>query len=552
MKPRPIVLIIVGLVVCSLAGLAQTNPPAGAVPATGAGATTTTNAEPPAAVVPAAEAAPAAAGLATTNVAAQPGAVIPIIIMDDVKLTDAVRNLARMAGVNYMLDPKIGFGQIGPDGRPVAEPSVSIRWENVTAEQALNALLSNYDLQIVEDPKSKIARVTKKDPSAPEPLVSQIIQLKYASPTNIINAVTNTFTDRRSKAVADVRTSQLVVLATEKEMAGVDQLVERLDKQTRQVLIEARLFETSMNPQTSKGIDWRNTLEAQHLSYGNGVMSGQSTTTIPGAPTTTTLPGGRTVTSRPSSSTSTILDSVLGNGGFSLNTASGLTPNVGFLNADGLKAVLSFINEDVQAKVISAPRTVTLDNESAHIQVTRATPIINVTAGTANTTGGSQINYTNLGVILDVTPRISANNFVNLKVVPEVSRFVDTKSKVVNGATFEADEYDIRKVETRVLIPSGNTLVMGGLMQDNVNNQITKVPVLGDIPILGWAFKSDARQRQKSNLLIFLTPTIVEDEDYQPTQSDFLKTPMVDSVQEPEWSAWDSAKPLDWSKPLVK
>ena len=151
-----------------------------------------------------------------------------------------------------------------------------------------------------------------------------------------------------------------------------------------------------------------------------------------------------------------------------------------------------------------------------------------------------------------MTPRISANNFVNLKVVPEVSRFVDTKSKVVNGATFEADEYDIRKVETRVLIPSGNTLVMGGLMQDNVNNQITKVPVLGDIPILGWAFKSDARQRQKSNLLIFLTPTIVEDEDYQPTQSDFLKTPMVDSVQEPEWSAWDSAKPLDWSKPLVK
>ena len=98
--------------------------------------------------------------------AVQPGAIIPIIVMDDAKLTDAIRNLARMAGLNYMLDPRIGFGQVGPDGKIVAEPTVSIRWENITAEQALNALLNNYSLQLVEDPKSKIARVTVRDPAA--------------------------------------------------------------------------------------------------------------------------------------------------------------------------------------------------------------------------------------------------------------------------------------------------------------------------------------------------------------------------------------------------
>ncbi len=149
--------------------------------------------------------------------------------MDDVPLTDAIKNLARQAGLNYMLDPKVAFGQVGPDGKPIPQPTVSIRWENVTAEQALTALLGNYNLQLVEDTKSKIARITVKDPAAPDPLVTRIFQLKYATPTNIMVAVQNTFADKRSKVVADVRTSQLVVLATEKEMPGVDELIAHLD-----------------------------------------------------------------------------------------------------------------------------------------------------------------------------------------------------------------------------------------------------------------------------------------------------------------------------------
>src|SRR5439155_21901884 len=191
--------------------------------------------------------------------------------------------------------------------------------------------------------------------------------------------------------------------------------------------------------------------------------------------------------------------------------------------------VLSFLNKEADAKTISAPRTVTLDNETAKIEVTRATPIINVSAGTANTSGGSQIQYTNLGVILHVTPRISANNYVNLKVIPEVSRVFETQHRTVGSSggspqTFDVDVYDNRKLETRVMIPSGNTLVLGGLIQDDVRNQNTKVPVLGDLPLFGRAFRSDTKSRQKSNLLIFITPTIVQEDDFQPTKSEFLKT----------------------------
>ena len=384
----------------------------------------------------------------------------------------------------------------------------------------------------------------------------------------------------------DTRTSQLVVVATEPEMADTEQLVEHLDTQTKQVLIEARLIETSINPTTSKGVDWTGTLAGQNVSFGNGVTGGTGTsannsqnssssskntiTTAPGTPITTTIqtPGGAsyTYTTTPSSDTSStansvssssgsssvnnVLNSVFGNAGLALNTANGFNPKTFFLNADGVKATLSFLNTYSETKVLSAPRTVTLDNEAAKIEVTRETPVINVTAGTANTTGGSSITYSNLGVILNVTPRISANDYVNLKVVPEVSRNAGTVSKVIGGQVFQADEYDVRRVETRVMIPSGNTLVMGGMISDSVNKGNTKVPILGDIPVLGYLFRSDTKSRLRQNLLIFITPTIVQDQDFQPTKSNFMKTPVPTSDQvEGEWSAWDSGKPKDWSKP---
>jgi len=176
-------------------------------------------------------------------------------------------------------------------------------------------------------------------------------------------------------------------------------------------------------------------------------------------------------------------------------------------------------------------------------------PIVNVTAGTANTTGGSQVTYSNLTVKLDVTPRISANNYVNLKVKPTILRLGDAVTSTIANQVNSVNEFFTRQIQTTVLIPSGNTLVMGGLIDDNVHRENRKVPVLGDIPGLGFFFRWDSNNRVKDNLIVFVTPTIVQDEDYQPTKTDFLKTPVPtkDSI-EADWSAWDSGKPRDWSK----
>ena len=547
MKAKLATIISIAALACGV-GRAQ-NTPAGAQP--GVTPSPAPAAPAPAETTAAAPAAAAEPAHTTTEAAVSPAAVIPLIQLQEVELTKAIENLARQAGLNYILDPKVPFGQPDPQtGKVLPQPMITLRWENLTAEQALMGLLTTYSLQIVEDPKTRISRITVKDPAAPDPLVTKIVQLKYAAASNMVAAVQTTFTDKRSKVVPDVRTSQLVIVATEKEQIEVATMIEQLDTPTKQVLIEARLMEISRSPKTVKGIDWSDTLSAQRFTYGNGFSKADTTTTIPGGTTTTTLPGGRTTTSSSRSTESTIINTLSGNGGFSVNTFSGVTPNIGFLNADGVSAVLSFLNSDADAQVISTPRAVTLDNETADLSVVRAVPIFKNTAGTQGSPGGSEVTYTNLGTILKVTPRISANDMVWMKVVPEVSSIFKTDRKIVAGTVNEADEYDIRRIEAQVIIPSANTLVMGGLLSDSTKNLYTKVPILGDLPLLGLAFRHEDKSREKKNLLIFITPTIVKDTDYQPTKTDFLQSKPIQmeggiNPNDP----WESGKPKDWSNP---
>jgi type II secretory pathway component GspD/PulD (secretin) len=301
-------------------------------------------------------------------------------------------------------------------------------------------------------------------------------------------------------------------------------------------------MEVSSSPSTTKGIDWSGTLSGQNVAFGNNVsQAGRysvSQTTVPVPPFGTNL----VTTFGPPQLLST--PSLL------LDTVKGLNPTTAFLDADGVNAVLSFLNQDSDAQTIATPRVVTLDNQTAHIEVTRAVPIFATTAGTQGSPGGSQVTYTNLGTIMDVTPRISANNYIWLTVQPEVSSVFDTITKIVAGVRNDADEFDIRKITTQVLIPNANTLVMGGFIKDNTKNIYTKVPILGDIPVLGFAFRSESKGLQKDNLLIFITPTVVKDNDFQPTSTEFLQSsPLGPKAPMNPNTPWNGAKPYNWSNP---
>jgi general secretion pathway protein D len=315
------------------------------------------------------------------------------------------------------------------------------------------------------------------------------------------------------------------VTTTEKEIDGVIALVEKLDTPTKQVLIEARLIETAHTPSTIKGVDWSGTFEAQHVAWGNNRQFDPVVTRKSEFPPLATE----------------WAKVLVGPG----------NPNVGFLNADGLSAVLSFFNQDSESEVIATPRAVTLDNLPANLSVTRAFPIFQITPGSANSPAGATVTYTNLGVILNVTPRITADNTIGLKVVPEVSNIDSKDEQFLNGARNIANVYAIRRIETHVSVPSGNTLVMGGLVNNSSTKQHSKVPVLGDIPGLGFAFRKEEKRKNKQNLLIFITPTVVDSEAFHVTDSgkEYMKTRNVDRPAERE-TTWDSAKPHDWSRPV--
>jgi type II secretory pathway component GspD/PulD (secretin) len=542
MKMKTNLLGLAGFLATALIGVAQTNPPAADAPAAPAVVTAPVN--PPAPVVSAA-----------------PGTLIPLIVMDEVPLTDAIKNLARQAGLNYMLDPKIPYGATGPDGKPIPQPLVSLRWENITPDQALAAVLNNYNLQLVEDPKTRTVRVTVRDPAAPEPLIANSIQLKYANPTNIIVSVQTVLTDKRSRVVPDNRTTQLVLLCTQKEYDSVIRLINQLDTPTKQVLIEAKMVETSKNPTSTKGVDWTGTFSGQNVTFGNGQTVGQYGSTVANVtgaavgatavPFAAAPPQSAGAGSGPingsGSSFGQVLTTTIGGGGLGLNTAKGFFPNTAFLNANGLSAVLNFLNSSQDTEILSTPRAVTLDNETATLAVTTAEPIFATTAGTQGSPGGAQVTYTNVGTILKVTPRVSANRTINLKVVPEVSDIGGVITKTISGEESQADFFDVRTITTQVLIPSGNTLVMGGLVSDNRTRGTVKVPILGDIPYLGALFRNDTKSQIKKDLIIFVTPTIVEEDDFQPAPTAFLKTtaPTNSSIG---FGPWDSSAKQDWSK----
>ena len=144
-----------------------------------------------------------------------------MIVIDDVPLTDAIRNLARQSGLNFQFDPRIGATNT---------PNISIRFENVTPQEALDAVLENHDMQLVMEPNQRIGRITMKDPAALEPLISEILQLKYSDPTNLTAIVKSTLSSR-SQVVADPRTSQLIVTTTEREMQAVTNLMKKCREQ---------------------------------------------------------------------------------------------------------------------------------------------------------------------------------------------------------------------------------------------------------------------------------------------------------------------------------
>lgn len=521
---------------------------------------------------------PAEAPVVLTN---EPGVdeVAPVIAFDAAPLPDALNALALQANLNIQFDPKL-LNTVGPDGHtiPIVPPNITAKWKNVTAKQAMMALLDNWGWQLVTNPLNPIGRITAKDPAAVEPLVTEVIQLEYGGPTNILAEVQPTLSTR-SSIISDSRTHKLIVRTTAREMPAAEALIAKLDTATRQVLIEAKIVETTKAITSAKGVDWTKTLAAQNVSFGNGLTGGTVTQngiqgSVPITTGTTTLPNGTTVPTvsgggvgssftNVTSLVSTLAGLPSSAGGISASTAHGLTPATAFLNADGLQAVISFLNTDADTRSISFPRTVALDGVQTELMVVQNIPIFEQQQS-APAAGASQglatvlPNYdkkvegtilNEVGVKLTVLPRIAGPTNVLMDLRPEISS-VDAQvaSDTLDGQVSTSPIFDRRRITTQAAVPSGYTLVLGGLETDNDTKSFTKVPYLGDLPGIGLLFRSDSKNRNRDTILIFVTPTIIQQSDFQEGETHFLKRKPI-SVSDEDPPASETGKPYDWTKP---
>ena len=181
------------------------------------------------------------------------------------------------------------------------------------------------------------------------------------------------------------------------------------------------------------------------------------------------------------------------------------------LDAGEASVLFSYLNSDTDTELLANPRIVTTDNGKAKISIATQFPIPQFAF--SEQSGSFQISgfeYKDIGIILNVLPRINKNEFVTLEVTPEASSSTENATLTSgSGNSVQIPIINTRVATTTVLIKSGNTLAIGGLMRQDISDSYTKVPLFGDLPGVGPLFRSKSLSKTKRDLLIFLTPTIV-------------------------------------------
>ena len=296
---------------------------------------------------------------------------------------------------------------------------------------------------------------------------------------------------------ADPTTNSLIITAPEPQYRQLRNVIDKLDGRRAQVLVESLIVEVNANKLTEFGIQWQSVMGKQ----GDGTVgvigtnSGAAGANILGL--TTALASGN----------ATAVGSAVGKLGGGLNLA--LAPRIA--GQYYLGALANFLQNSGDANVLSTPNLMTLDNEEARIIIGNNVPF--VTGSYANTGGNSgavnpftTVERKDVGLMLRVRPQINENGTVKLAIYQEVSKIDGNTLSDVNGPTTSK-----RAIESNVLVEDGSIIVLGGLLEDSYSQAEDKVPVMGDIPLLGALFRSENRSRKKTNLMVFLRPVVVRD-----------------------------------------
>jgi type IV pilus assembly protein PilQ len=429
----------------------------------------------------------------------QPAAVGPkytgepiSVNLKDVDLKDFFRLIHEISGLNVVLDPNV-------------HGSLTVVLDDVPWDQALDIVLKNNDLaRELEGNVLRIATVDtlKKEADGrraqveAEALAVEKVSvtrfLSYAHAKDVIITVKK-FLSVRGDVVADERTNAVIVNDIPKVLPIIDRLLTQLDRKTQEVEIEARVVaatrQFARDIGTQLGFGWGD----GHSAIGGAQAVGASPTTVGGlTPGYITVPG---TTGGSTTGNSIPLFSNLG----SASPTSGLT----FLNASNtvrIDAVLSMAESRGLLKVLSRPRVVTQNNIQAFVKQGVRVPIVTQ----AQLGGPPTVTYVDAFLRLTVTPQITSENTIFLNV--DVENTTPNFGQEVQGNP----ELITQQATTQVLVTDGGTVVIGGVIQTQNSINITQVPVLGNLPILGNLFKHVVVNTSNQELIFFITPRIIQ------------------------------------------
>ena len=392
--------------------------------------------------------------------------------------------------------------------------SVTLRLQNVPWDQALAIILQTKGLGdrkegnvILVAPEAELAAREKADLAAQnsvqqlEPLRSEYLQINYAKAADLatlIKSQSNSLLSKRGNVAVDDRTNTLLLQDTPEDLDQINRLVARLDVPVRQVEIEARVV--LVNDDFARQLGARLGLTDVQANGQRGLV--ETTGTAAGSDT---IIGSALANDQANGSPFPVNIPSSGSSRYNVNLPVGNPDGsiaVGILSASHLIDLeLSAAEAETEAKDVSSPRVITANQKQATIMQG-----VEIPYQQSASSGATSISFKNAVLQLQVTPQITPDNRIILDL--DV-RDDEVGQVVVQSGGVDVPAIDTREVTTQVLVNDGQTVVLGGILTTNTSNVVNKVPLLGDIPILGNLFKNTDKTNKKDELLIFVTPKIV-------------------------------------------
>lgn len=418
------------------------------------------------------------------------------IDFEDAEIKDVLRVMAEMSGVNVIYAADLhGF--------------VTIHLDQVPFNEVFNTILATQGL-VAQQMGSNILRVLTPESLSTDRARSVVgyktFVLNYGKASEIMAHLGAVKISPNAKVTVDERNNALVVTDTPEGLSAAERLISELDSKPPQVLIETKIVQIDVNKTLQLGVQWE---------FANNAASGATqrilgirTETVGTQPADTGGPGflGTRVNPTSGDIEETVTQasrSVARGTGVSLPGPQQAGITFGFINnSDILTATLNALETDGQTKTLTNPKVITTNNQAARIQIGSKIPFTTTTiSGTGLAT--ESITFVDVGFIINVTPTINVDNRIRLKVKPEVSEVADAR---VSPPTI-----DTTVAETEVMIKDGETLVIGGLVSEKMVESASKVPLLGDLPVLGVFFRSTSKDKKRKEILVFVTARVVPD-----------------------------------------